>query len=462
MIFMVDTLIFNGLIITMDSQRRIIKDGAIAIEGKRILDVGKSDDFRNKYKAEQVLDANGGVIIPGLVDAHVHVTGEALAKGFVPDNYAHNEWLVNWIIALNAAHSPEDEYISTLLSSIEMIKTGTTSFLEAGCLNSVGDVVRAIDNVGIKGILGRFTWDLPPGPPEYSQTTGQALSNIEQMVEKYNGSADGRVKTWASVVGHTTCSDELLIGAKKLADRYGVGINMHMSPVPDDAEGYLKSTGKRPVEHFEDIGILDKNLAMVHMVHLSDKEVNLLKKYDVKVVHCPATSLRLVYGITKYAKFPEMLQQGICVSLGCDGHNDSNYFDLLRVVYLVAGIYKDCRMDVNMIPAEQALEMATVNGARALMMEDEIGSIEKGKKADVVIFDTKRPEWVPMFNPVNSLVYSADGKSVDTVLIDGKVVLEKGKMKTLDEFEVYEKAQQAGSELIKRAGLPLETRWKTE
>jgi cytosine/adenosine deaminase-related metal-dependent hydrolase len=446
----------------MDSKRRIIKNGAIAIEGNKIIDVGKTNELRSKYKSDQTINANQSVVIPGLIDAHVHVTGETLTKGFVSDEFGHKDWISKWIFPLLVAHKAEDEYISTVLDSIEMIKTGTTSFLEAGVTRSTGDVVRAIDEIGIRGAIGRFTSDLMLEPEEYRQTTDQALKGIEQTVEQYEGSANGRVRTWASVVGRTRCSDELLIGAKKIADRYGIGMNMHMSSELDDIDSFLKRTGKRPIEYCEKLGILDKNLVMSHMIHLNDNEINLLKKYDVKVVHCLATALKLGYGITKHGKFPEMLQQGICVALGCDGHNDSNYFDLLRTVYLAAGIYKDCRMDVKMIPVETALEMATVNGARALLMENEIGSIEIGKKADIVIFDGKRPEWVPIFNVVNSLVYSADGKSVDTVLIDGKIVMEKGKIKTLDESEVYERAQQAGNEIIKRSGLPLKTRWKIE
>jgi cytosine/adenosine deaminase-related metal-dependent hydrolase len=446
----------------MDPQRRIIEDGAIAIEKDKIVYVGKTCEVRKKYKADQTIDAQGSVITPGFIDAHCHVTGEPLTKGFVPDNVAHTQLISNWFMPIYEVHSSEDEYLSTLLASIEMIKTGTTCFLESGVAKHVGSVVKAIDKVGIRGVVGRWVWDLPPEPIAYRQTTAEALKNIEQQVRKFNGVANGRVKSFSTVIGGTFCSDELLVGAKKIADQYRTIMNMHMSPIPDNPESYLKKTGKRPVQHFEQLGILDNNLVLAHMIHVSNDEISLLKKYNVKVVHCPGTALKLGYGTTKYGKFPEMLQQGICVALGCDSLNSSNYFDLTRAIYLAAGIYKDSKMDVNMIPAEQALEMATTNGAKTLSMDNEIGSIEKGKKADLVIFDRKRPEWVPMFNVVNSLVYSADGKSVDTVLIDGKVILEKGKMKTIDEFDVYEKAQHAGNEIIKRSRLPLVSKWKIE
>jgi 5-methylthioadenosine/S-adenosylhomocysteine deaminase len=197
------------------------------------------------------------------------------------------------------------------------------------------------------------------------------------------------------------------------------------------------------------------------MIQLNDHEVDLLAKRDVKVVHCPTTALRLAYGATAAGKFPEMIKKGICVSLGCDGTNSSNLVDMGRAVYLVAGLFKDCRMDINMIPAETALEMGTINGARSMLQDNETGSIEAGKKADLVLFDRRRVEWTPLFNVINSYVYTADGKSVDTVFIDGKIVLEHGKMTSLDELEVYDKVQALGEELISRAKLKPTMKWPT-
>jgi cytosine/adenosine deaminase-related metal-dependent hydrolase len=158
----------------------------------------------------------------------------------------------------------------------------------------------------------------------------------------------------------------------------------------------MLQVGKRPIEHFEDLGILDKNLRLVHMIDVSNEEIALLKKHDVKVIHCPTTALRLGYGATRIGKFPEMMREGICISLGCDGPNCSNHFDMGVTMYLTAGIYRDSRMDVNLVPAEMAIEMATLNGARSMLMEDQIGSIEPGKKADLILLNAKHPGWVPL------------------------------------------------------------------
>jgi cytosine/adenosine deaminase-related metal-dependent hydrolase len=208
-----------------------------------------------------------------------------------------------------------------------------------------------------------------------------------------------------------------------------------------------------------DLGVLGNNVVLVHMVHVDDNELRLVKEHGVHVVHCPTTALKVAYGVTQIGKFPEMLDAGINVCLGCDGSNAANYMDMLRATYLAAGLFKDARRDATMIPAETAFEMATLNGAKALLMQDEIGSLEAGKKADLVLFDRHRPEWVPLHNVANSLVYSADGKSVHTVLVDGRIVVAAGRMTLVDEEEVYQKAQKAGEAIIARTGLPRKMKW---
>ena len=189
--------------------------------------------------------------------------------------------------------------------------------------------------------------------------------------------------------------------------------------------------------------------------------MDLLAEHDVKIANCTATGLSLGYGLTPLGKFPEMIDKGVCVALGCDGANCSNYFDMVRVMYLAAGLYTDARTERSLIPGEKAIEMGTIDGARAMLMEDEIGSLEAGKKADIILFDRRRPEWVPMLNVVNNLVYSADGKSVDTVIIDGEIVVEGGKLMTLDEFAVYDAMEKVDwARIIEdRTGIPLKTRW---
>jgi 5-methylthioadenosine/S-adenosylhomocysteine deaminase len=455
----IDILISDGLLVTMDRDRRVITQGAIAVRGDRIVEVGKSNDLRAKYTARRVIDASDKVVTPGFINCHVHITGEPLTKGFVPDDTPFEENVFRWLCPIYSVHEPEDEYLSALLISIEMLKTGTTCFLEAGTVRFVDQVVRALVEVGIRARIGRWVWDLPLEPRVYRQTTDQAIRNLEETIQRFRSQAGGRIQAWSMIIGHTTCSDELMKAAKYIADHYGVGLNMHMSPAAMDPEGFLERTGKRPIEHLADLGVLGENVVLVHMVHVDDSELRLLKKYGVNVVHCPTTALKVAYGVTQIGKFPEMLEAGINVCLGCDGSNAANYMDMLRTTYLAAGLFKDARRNPKVISAETALEMATVNGARALLMSDEVGSLEAGKKADIVLFDRRRPEWVPLHNVANSLVYSADGKSVHTVLVDGRIVVENGRMTTVDEDVIYRQAQKVGEAIIARTGLPRRVKW---
>ncbi len=455
----VDLLIVDGLVVTMDRERRVVTHGAIAVRGDRIVEVGKSNDFRAKYQAHRIIEASDKVVTPGLINGHAHSTGEPLTKGFVPDDTPFEENVFQWLCPIYSVHKPEDEYLSALLIAIEMLKTGTTCFLEAGTVRFVDQVVRALVDVGIRARIGKWVWDLPPEPRVYQQTTDQAIRNIEETIEQFRSQGDGRVQAWSMIIGHTTCSDELMKAAKRFADQYQVGLNMHMSPAAMDPEGFLARTGKRPLEHLADLGVLGSNVVLVHMVHVNESELQLAKEHQVNIVHCPTTALKVAYGVTQIGKFPEMLAAGINVALGCDGSNAANYMDMVRASYLAAGLFKDARRDPKMIPAETAFKMATLNGARAMLLQDEIGSLEAGKKADIVLFDRNRPEWVPLHNVANSLIYSASGSSVHTVLVDGHVVVEDGLFQLMDEQEIYRKAQKAGEAIISRTGLPRKQKW---
>jgi 5-methylthioadenosine/S-adenosylhomocysteine deaminase len=460
---LVSYLIEHALIITIDRGRRIIKDGSIAIDDDKIIDIGKSDDLARKYpNAETRINASDKVVLPGFVDSHTHVSAEQLVRGIVPDYVSQAQWIQDWIIHVYEAPTEEDEYYSSLHSFIECIKTGTTTICDGGTIHSIPSVIRAVQKSGIRGVLGRWSWDVPKKPERMAEDADKIIRETEDAIRKYDNAADGRVRVWPMLIGlyPLTCTDELLVRAKDLADKYKTGFSMHQSSSKAEVEECVKRTGKRPIEHFEDLGILDENVRLVHMVYLDDSEIEILARRRVKVVQCPSTALKLGYGTTRYGKLPEMLEKGIRVAIGCDGTNSSNYLDMGRAIYLTAGLFKDARANTKLVPAETALEMGTINGAHSILQENQIGSLEIGKKADIILFDRRRPEWVPLLNPVYSLVYTADGKSVDTVFIDGKMVLEKGKMVCLDELEVYEKVQELGEKMISRTNLEPASTWQ--
>jgi 5-methylthioadenosine/S-adenosylhomocysteine deaminase len=217
-----------------------------------------------------------------------------------------------------------------------------------------------------------------------------------------------------------------------------------------------------PIEHLRDIGLLGPRLRLVHMNHLDEREIELLAVSDTRVVHCPGTAFRLAYGASTHGRFPELLERGVTVGLGTDGANAGDQLDLSRAIYLAAGLFKDSRQDSTCIPAETALEMATLHGARSIAAEADIGSLEPGKKADVVLLDRERPEMVPLVNVANSLVYATDGRSVHTVLVDGRIVVDAGRVTTFDEAEVFAEAERMSARLIARSGLPLRRGWLVE
>lgn len=456
----IDTLVDAWYVVTMNETRDIIHRGSLAIDGDKIIDVGKTADLELRYDPERRIGGDRFVVTPGMINTHIHITGEPITRGYVPDDTPFVENVFVWLCTLYSVQRPEEEIVSAKLAAVEMLRSGTTCFLEAGTILHLDDVFGELSQVGIRGRVGQWIWDLPPEPSVYRQSTDTAIGNLQRQLEKYNDK-EALLSAWSIVVGHTTCSDPLWKAAKIFSDEYNVGMSFHMSPAEMDPEGFTAEFGQRPIVHLADIGVLDNKCALTHCVRLNDEEIDILAETGSSVAHCPTTALKVSYGITQVGKFPEMVQKGINVSLGTDGNNASNYSDLMRAAYLVAGLFKDARQDPQMFPAEKAFEMATIDGSRTMLMEDQIGSLEAGKKADLVLHDTDRPEWRPLLNVMNQLVWSADGRGVHTVMVDGKLVVENGICTTVDEAKLWADAQQMGEAITARSGLPDKAKYPT-
>jgi 5-methylthioadenosine/S-adenosylhomocysteine deaminase len=450
----IDLLVDAWYVVTMNAEREIIHRGSVAVAGGAIVDVGKTADLERRYVPTRRIGGERFVLTPGLVNTHIHITGEPLTRGYVPDDTPFEENVFVWLTNLYAAHEEGDERCSAQLAAVEMLRTGTTTFLEAGTIRLLDEVVDGLAETGIRGRLGAWVWDLPPEPDVYRQDTDAAIARLEDQLVRYRSAADGRLAAWATIVGHTACSDPLWRATRQLADEHGVGMSFHMSPARSDPDGFIAEFGQRPMIHLDELGILGDDVCMTHCVHVDDSELDVMAAAHVSVAHCPTTALKVSYGVTRIGKMPEMVQRGINVAIGTDGNNASNYSDLMRATYLVAGLFKDGRMDPQMFPAETAFEMATIGGAKAVGLADEIGSLEVGKRADLVLHDTDRPEWRPLHNVVNQLVWSADGRGVHTVVVDGRVVVEDGHMTTLDEAALWVEAQRRGEQIVARSGLP--------
>ena len=387
----VDTLVKAWYVVTMNETRDIIKNGAIALKNGLIVEVGKFSDLEKKYDAKETLGGDRFVLTPGMINTHIHITGEPLTRGYVPDDTPFEENVFEWLCPLYSVYTAEEESLSAKLASVEMLKSGTTTFLEAGTIRFLDDVFGALEEVGIRGRLGRWIWDLPPEPDVYKQNTDESINLLQYQLEKYKDVAQGRLGAWSILVGHTTCSDPLWKAARELATEHGTGMSFHMSPAKLDPDFFVSEFGHRPMIHLDELGILSDDVVMTHCVQVDDKEISVMADSGVHVAHCPTTALKVSYGVTQVGKMPEMKMAGINMAIGTDGNNASNYSDLMRATYLVAGLFKDSRQDPQMFPAEIAYEMATLGGAKAMQLENEIGSIEIGKKADVVLHDTDRP-----------------------------------------------------------------------
>lgn len=454
-----DTLILGATLVTMDSKRRIIKEGAIAIDGDRITFVGKSDEAQARIKSNELIDGSYFVICPGFIDGHVHITGDPLTRGYIADevDVDFQEKLSLWVIPRYHAHTPEDEHLSAQLAALEMLHSGTTCFLEAGTVRHLDAVVDGLNTSGIRARVGSWVEGRAFKESENeSELIDQAIKQLESEVKQYSsGVADRRVIAWPLLVGHSTNPDEVWRAAKSLADDNGLGISAHMSPYASDPEWFLEHTGQRPIEHLASIGVLGNNVSLTHVVHIDNSELQHLAKTGTNVIHCSIAALRDACGLSVVGLFPEMAEAGINILLGTDGYRS----DLMHSMKITTAIFKDARQDFRLFPAHEALNMATVNAAKALQMENEIGSLEVGKKADFVLHDTRRIEWQPIQNVINQLVWSADGRGVHSVWVDGVRLIDNYKSTTVDEEALYEQAQIAGKAIIERSGIPALSPW---
>src|SRR5207247_639485 len=310
-----------------------------------------------KRAPDRVIDGRRRLVLPGFVDTHVHLS-EHLNRGLLLDDIPVDRYLSDWLIPLYAVMTPEEEQVSAQLACVEMIRTGTTTFCEAGTLFDVAAVADAVEAIGMRAILGRWSWDLAGGSGRMRQTTADALRANEEMLAAVHGRAKGRIGAWPLLLGFGTCSATLMRAAKALADRYGVGWGMmHFAAHPS-----RKTADRIPLVELDALGVLGPNTKLAHMVYVDDADVRLLATRGVKVSHCPSAALKHTKGLVAHGRFPEMLDAGVSVSLGGDSGNGSNHFDMLRLMYLTATISKDARLDVGVMGPERVLEMATLHG----------------------------------------------------------------------------------------------------
>lgn len=438
-------------LITVDKGRRVIRDAAIAVAKGRIVAVGKSREIEDAFAADKVIDGKNTVATPGFTDCHLHSSFH-LSRGLADEANAQS-FLFDRMYPYEAALEQEDVRVSATHACAELLRHGVTCFIDPGNYHPEASVAAA-KATGIRTVAGRSSFDLTKSvmgllPARMIEDTAVCLKRAEEVLERYHKSGDPRLKASASFRGLNNASDELIKGLKKLADKYDTLLQTHACFSYSTHDGCVSRCGLAEIERMEHLGVLDERMLVVHSGWLEPEEVVMLAKRKPSLVCAPSSSLHNGYGNFVVGKIPELMAFGVNVTLGSD-HASSGIVDMAQEMRLAVCGYKETRMNPRVMPPEHAIEMATINGAKAAQWGDRIGSIEVGKDADIVLFDTLRPEWQPLINPVSNLVYSATGDSVRDVFVAGEQVVKSGRLTKIDEMALYREIPETVARFSKR------------
>ena len=451
---MTQTLIKNANIVTMDSNRSVYVDGSILIENDKIIEIGKYDDFQSLINPDVIVeDAKDNWILPGLINTHVH-TSQQLARG-IADDVDLLVWLRDRIWPYESNLSEEDSYVSSLLCGVEQIRSGVTCFVEAGGQH-VNGMGRAVKELGIRAALVKSTMDTGIGLPKAWQNNAQEEIDAQiKNFEKWHNKENDRIRYWFGLRTIFNNSDDLILKTKELADKYEVGIHMHVAEIKDEIEFSKNTRGVPTVTHLNNLGVLGKNFLAAHCVWMTDKEIEIFQKNNVKVTHNPAAAMKVL----GFAEIPQMLEKGICVSIGTDGAPCNNRMSLIDEMWLTSLIHKGRKLNPKIMPAETVLEMVTINAAKCALWDKEIGSLEKDKKADLIIVDPKSATMLPMHDPIANLVSSMRTQNVNSVMCDGSWVMKDGVIKTIDENAIIQESIKRSKEIMERANIKIPSRF---
>lgn len=427
----------------------VVGSQSIAIADSKIVAIGSYTELKETYEAASVLDGKGKLCMPGLVDAHTH-TCQQLLKGRTMD-----ELPMIWsriLVPFEGNMDEQDSYVSAQLSCLEMIKSGTTAFADAGGVH-MHKVLEATIESGMRAAITRSSIDIGDFLPDtMKQPMEKILDNNEWLFKQYHGSGDGRIQVWFGIRQVMSCSPELIQAAAQKAREYNTGLHAHLAEHRDEVRYCLEKYKLRPVEYLDSLGALGPNLLTAHNVVYSEQELEILRDRNVKIVHCP----RANFNSHGFPKTPRMMQMGMSIGIGSDGSSGSNLslWDEIRVFRSGIHAYWGLPVfDPLVMPANELLKMITVGGAQALQIEKEVGTIEVGKKADVILVNIEQPHIWPTRNLVNTIVESVTSKDVEDVIIDGKLVMKNREMLTLDEERIMYESAASMESIAQKAGI---------
>ena len=423
-----DILVYNGTVLALDKANTIIPDGFVTIEANTVSSVGA--DGEGLAKARKTIDAEGGFILPGLINGHTHAA-MTLFRGLA-DDLPLMEWLNNYVFPVEGKMDADFVRVGSLLACAEMIMSGTTTFCDMYLFEE--EVARAAKESGMRCVVGEVLYDFPS--PNYGSLE-KGFAYTEALIERWKG--DPLVTIAVEPHSLFTCGVDLLKRANDLALGNGVPLIIHVSETKTEVEEIQSRCGKRPVQLLRDLGLLGPHFIADHCVYIDQSEVQLLAEHEVSVVHNPESNMKLASGI---APVPEMMAQGVTVALGTDGCASNNDLDLFAEMDTAAKLHKVSKLDPTVMDAQTLLRMAIVDGARALGLDHSIGTLQAGKRADLIVIDTKKPHLIPLYNPYSHLVYAACGHDVKHSIIDGNVVMENRELLTLDVEDILAQANE--------------------
>jgi 5-methylthioadenosine/S-adenosylhomocysteine deaminase len=437
----VDLIIKGGTIVTMDGSRRVIENGSVAVKNGRVVAVGSMTELDRNYGSSEIINATGKVVIPGLINGHTHVP-MTLFRGLA-DDLDLQEWLTKYIFPAEAKNVTEDFVrVGTRLGLAEMIRSGTTTYCDMYYFEDA--IADETSKAGMRGVLGETIIDFPVAD---NKTNAEAMAYVERFVKKWQGNA----LVVPAIAPHApyTVSEERLKAIRAFSDRTGAPIVTHISETKREVDDSLKAKGASPIDYLNRIGFLNDRVIAAHVVWPSEEELGLLKKLGVGIVHNPQSNMKLASGV---APVPEMLKEDLPVGLGTDGAASNNDLNLWEEMDTAAKLHKLISKDPKVVTAQEAFEMATLRGARALHLEKEIGSIEKGKRADLVIVDLDDLNQTPYYNIYSDLVYATKAADVRTVIIEGRVVMRDRRLLTLNEETIKADARRYRERIIRSLG----------
>jgi len=445
-----DLILAGGEVLLHDGDWHLVR-GDVTVRDGRIRAVGRTDGQADRPPQRvSVRDCTGCLVIPGLIQAHVHLC-QTLFRGLA-DDLRLEEWLARRIWPLEAAHTEETVYWSAMLGAAELLLGGTTGILDMETVHHTQAAFAALERIGIRATAGKCLMDAHPegAPPELAESTDAALAEAESLAQRWHGAAGGRLRVCFAPRYVPSCSGPLLRAASDLAERFGAQLHTHAAETIVERETVARATGMEEIAYLDSVGISGSRAAVAHCVWVDPHEIARLARQGTNVVHCPSSNLKLGSGV---AKVPEMLAAGCRVAIGADGAPCNNRLDVFAEMRLAALLPKP-RLGADALPAGKVLELATLSGARALGLDDELGSIAVGRRADLVVMDLREPHASPPgADPVSHLVYAACAGDVRDVFVDGLPVVLGHELVTAPVDEIVREAGRCAGELRRRARL---------